>query len=697
MKHVPPGNARGRSYPNLSRMIFAKLMPLSWLLLKLLLVTCAAPEQRTTAPTARPAAPPEASPFVSAPRLEPDHWVDFEQFEPAGDGLTDDAPRLAQALRRCQETQAGLLIDPEKTYYLGTPIDHHFTGVLSIKSAKAGKQATFVLPDQTLMPLRFAAVDGPLQTAPAAEIRPGDSTLVLVNTEGLVPGDLIHIQSDEVWPVERLARKGEYNVVVGVSDTTVTLRHPCQYAYARTEKVVVTHARSATLNLIDLAFHVRDSGDHSTVAVAVYHVQRGLMDHVHLRDAQYAGTEWFGCYESEFRNCLLENANEQGQGYGIALIGGLYANVHHNTAKGCRKLCDFSGDNQRGPSRIGQALGNTAYGEGINSQGNDLFTVQSFCIATHGAADGILIQGNTAIHCQTAFQLRGINVTLDSNRVLGRCITPIALVAGRDHTVTRNVYHSQLGELSPADRETADWQRYPRGVIGLGPDLLPTGRLIIRDNRFDFVRNYGIYGQNLHQACLIENNHFDLNLLGDADPEPVLVFLDGQAAPLTDFHMRNNTWTLSGRSGAALDYQSVVRGKTPPALAPKVIDWPTCELQGVRGSDFLVFKTRLRSPVVDKRIGLKIDKTGSEVRVSGTLFFQFQWSDTPLLEGFPPSSSGQNVPFTYRVDRQPGSLQAMLKGSTGQLQLGAQAGSLGSSFAGGVPFQAVLDFGYQTN
>ncbi len=344
-------------------------------------------------------------------------WVNFAQFQPAGDGKTDDSPKLIQALAYCRLFKVGLLVDPARTYLLATPIAYAFAGTVAIRSAKERQPAVFYLPDSQLSVLSFSAAAGTLNTKLAKEIRLGDKTITLVSTTGLRVGDLIVVRSTVDWPIETLTKKGEYNVVESVVGQVVTLKHPCQDSYIVSEIQAVTNYLSARLDLQDIELNIRKTGNRSVIGLVVSNTQHSRIERVQIKNAQYASSQFYGCYTTEIAHCVFENANEEGEGYGIATVGGLLYDIHDNRSYGCRKLGDFSSNGTGGPTRYSRALRNEAVGEGTTNRGRDLFTTQSFCIATHGGAESILIQENTAINCNTGFQLRGRGVTLSNNRI----------------------------------------------------------------------------------------------------------------------------------------------------------------------------------------------------------------------------------------------------------------------------------------
>ncbi|MGA0557715.1 hypothetical protein ACO2Q8_13755 [Larkinella sp. VNQ87] len=622
-------------------------------------------------------------------RVGADGWVDFAQFKPAGNGTTDDTPKLLHAFDYCRTNKVGLLVDPTKTYLLKTPIDYAFAGTLAIKSKTIGKLAVFLLPDTELFPVLLSAREGDLNTKVTKDIKAGEKTITVASTSGLKVGDLIVIRSTSDWPIESDTKKAECNLVEAISGKVITLRQPCQDTYKASEIKQVVNFQPATLRLQDLEFRVRQTGNNSVVGLGVMNMQNSVIDRVTIRNAQYASSQFYGCYNTEIANCVFEKANEEGQGYGLATVGGILYNVHDNRSYGCRKLCDFSGDSRFGATRNSKAIGNVAVGDGTTNRGNELFRVQSFCVATHGGADGILIQGNTAVNCRTGFQLRGRNVTLRDNKILGMSEVPISLSGGQNHTVTGNVYTSLIG-----DKKNPDYSRYPRAVIGLASTLLADGQIVIKNNTFDFVRNYGIYGDGVRQKCLIQSNHFVFNALGGADPNPVLVYFEEIDRQLTGLQVRDNTF---GSSGAVKLKNLMALVRKSSYANGNLLDWASCEVQGLRASDIVTLKAESGENPVQKSIDkLKIDKKDNVISLSGEFGFKFNTAVRPVFIGMPVTKKPLNQNFTFKVLTDNSSRVGKLAGEKGQVLFGAQAGSYGATYQAKTDFAIGVDLTYST-
>ncbi|WP_128548307.1 right-handed parallel beta-helix repeat-containing protein [Larkinella soli] len=608
-------------------------------------------------------------------RLAATNWVDFAQFKPAGDGATDDSPKFRQALDYCRNNKVGLLVDPTRSYFLKTALDYAFTGTIAIKSKTVGKPAVFHLPDNELYPILLSAQEGPLRTTITRSIKPGEKAITLASTSGLKAGDLIVIRSKTNWPLDEDTKKAEYNIVESVSGKVVNLRHACQDAYSTNEMREVAHFLPASVEFQDLEFRVRKTGNKSVIGLGLLNLQNSTVDRVTIRNAQYASSEYYGCYNIEISNCVFEKANEQGQGYGVALVGGMLYNVHDNRSYGCRKLCDFSGNANHGPSRQSRATGNVAVGEGETNLGNDLFTIQSFCIATHNGADGILIEGNTAVNCQTGFQLRGRNITVKGNRIIGMSLVPISLSGGQNHTVTDNIYTSLLDQNKSA---RVNYDKYPHAVIGLSAALHPEGTLTIRNNTFDFVRNYGIYADGVRQRCIIEGNRFVFNALGDADTEPVLCFFDQIRSPLVNVKVRDNTFTASG-SLKITNHMTLVRHGS--YAGGRLLDWGTCDVQGLRASDVVTLIAETgEKPAKNSIDKVLITKKDNVVTVTGQFGFMFNNPNRPVFSGLPSSGRALSQLFDFKVLNNNSTCKGKVVTDKGQVMFGAQPNSYGATY-----------------
>ncbi|GAB3317295.1 hypothetical protein GCM10027299_08510 [Larkinella ripae] len=622
-------------------------------------------------------------------RLNANSWVDFAQFKPAGNGTSDDTPKLLQAFEHCRKNNVGLLVDPARTYLLKTPIDYAFAGTIAVKSKTIGKPAVFLLPDSDLFPVLLSARGGDLTTKLAKNAKAGDKTITLASTSGLKAGDLIVIQSTKDWPIESDTKKAECNVVESVSGKLIKLKHPCQDDYTTSEVKSVLSFQSATLRLQDIEFQVRKTGNNSVVGLGVMNMQNCVINGVMIRNAQYAASQFYGCYNTEVANCVFEKANEEGQGYGIATVGGLLYNIHDNRSYGCRKLCDFSGDSRFGATRLSKATGNVAVGDGTTNRGNDLFSTQSFCVATHGGADGILIQGNTAINCRSGFQLRGRNIVLNDNRILGLSDVPISLSGGQNHTVTGNTYAAQIG-----DKKNPDYSRYPRAVIGLASALLPDGQITIKNNSFDFVRNYGIYIDGIRQKLVIQGNHFVFNSLGGMDTNPVLVYAEEIKKQLSNLQVRENTFG-SASSVKLKNLMILVRHSS--YSGGSLVDWASCEVQGLRASDIVTLKSEAGENPVQKSIeNLKIDKKDNVISLSGEFGFKFNKEARPVFSGMPATKKPMSQSFNFKVLTDNSSRVGKVAGEKGQVLFGAQATTYGANYQAKKDFAIGVDLRYAT-
>ncbi|MGA0557716.1 right-handed parallel beta-helix repeat-containing protein [Larkinella sp. VNQ87] len=620
-------------------------------------------------------------------------WMDFAWFQPKGDGVTDDSPKLLQALTLCRTRNLGLLVDPTKTYLLQSPINYTFDGTIAIKSRRPGKPAVFALPDARRLPFRMAATAGSFNSRPAVNIFAGDKTMVLANTTGLSVGDLILIQSSTDWPIETGTKKGEYNIVEAISGHTVTLKQPCQDSYTVSEVSAITNFRPARFFLQDIEISVRKTGNRSVIGLSLANLQSSIINRVTIRNAQYSAMEIDGCYATEVAHCVFENANEEGQGYGIATVGGLLYNVHENRSVGCRKLCDFSSGAIGGPTRLSQAVGNVAIGEGTTNTGKDLFSTDSFCIATHGGAEGILIQGNTATNCRTGFQLRGKDITLNGNRILGRSKLPISLTSGQNHVVTNNTYHCLL-KLDGSSGEAPAYANYPSAVIGLSNTLLADGYLTIKNNSFDFVRDYGVYMDGVRQRVLIQYNHFEFNALGGGSPNPVLLLVDQVPARMVGLRVRDNTFNRpSGDLTEVNNLMTLVRADSYPT--GDLLDWPTCEVQSLRADAVLRLTTETaETPTQQSLQQLYIDKKDNTVSLSGSFSFRYRNAVQPVLDGLPATELP--LTFGFGLQNDTSLYVGRVTAGTGQVVFGAQTGSLGGTFNAGTRYSAGVDIRYRT-
>ncbi len=132
----------------------------------------------------------------------------------------------------------------------------------------------------------FSAKSGSLNTTLAREIKTGDRTITLSNTNGLKPGDLIVIQSNVDWPIETGTKKGEYNVVESVSNQTVTVKQGCQDNYPVSDVRSVTNYLPARFELRDIELSVRKTANRPVLGLAVCYMQNSVVERVQIKNAQ---------------------------------------------------------------------------------------------------------------------------------------------------------------------------------------------------------------------------------------------------------------------------------------------------------------------------------------------------------------------------------------------------------------------------
>ncbi|WP_128547167.1 hypothetical protein [Larkinella soli] len=632
-------------------------------------------------------------------RLLPGEDVPIEIWNPAGNGSTNDAAKILSALTyMAANSGRTLTVDPAKTYYLGTAIDFGFAGTIKIRSRQGARKAIFKLPDTALYPLILRASAKSGSTTLSANAAIGSRTVTFTSVTNFAVGDLINIASATNWPIGSGVKKAEQNIIEGISGTTVTLRHPLMDSYLSSETVTISNYNAATVEIDNVEIQCNDTGNNPVTGLALQYLQKSKVTNSVVKGFQYTGIEPKAMYDFEVAGCTISGANETGEGYGIDPLGGLIYNIHDNKFFGNRKAVDFSGSGSAGPSRLGRVYGNTVTGNtGLNTSGTDWFnsattggTSQGF--ACHEAAENIAFYDNDVVDCYEGFQLRGKDITVENNRISGRCTLPFTSSAGLNHTYRGNSYKSLITDDTQPGGITMDYTKYPNAFLGVG--AAPTGYIHFINNNTDFSRNYGVYIDGTNTAAItVKNNTFYFNTLGSADANPPVVQYDATNHQIQRLVVRENV-AIAG-SGVSLRALTVIT--KAGGYSGAAINWANSEVQMLRADNGVLAMTRENgSALTSYNLSrVMINKIDGTFELTGVAYATLAATGKPAITGIPGFVDSVDMYFTFSSHNDTAVYTGLLD-TTPNLVFGHQAGTYGGSFASATEYYLSFNVKYRT-
>ena len=571
--------------------------------------------------------------------------VSFDMWNPAGDGIQNDYIKLLAALNYVKENNAVLVLNSNKTYYIGTPLNYSFAGSIRIRSSDTNKKAVIKLSDAFLFPFQMDAEQKPGTTTAAALIRPGQKSMLVASGVGFAAGDYIGLSSAMNWPLTSAVQKGEWNIVESVAGNVLLLRYPLKDTYALSEKVKVSKWKYASLDINGVEFISTDSGNRSTIGLSLRYLQNSRVTNCVVRNFQTTGVETRACYNFEFANNQVFGTNEVGMGYGFYPLAGFKFIVHDNTFTGGRKGVDVGGAGTLGPAREVSVYRNTTYGSGQTASKTDWFNLdvvggQNMGYAVHEGAEGVSFTDNLSYNTCYGYQLRGKDITVTNNVVHGLCNFPFTTLAGYNHTYEGNEYKSLLTTNATAP----DYKRYPRHIFF--SDASSPGQIIFRNNKADFARDYGVVlnSSKVLSDVVISGNQYVFST-ADASSTPYTVYWSGITKPINKLIVKANSATMAS-SGVR---SSVMRLRRDNAYKNgALLNWETCQVEGLKADDLLTLTNKnTAAPLTYSFTNLLIDKQSKVAQVTGSITFKSTANCRPFLVGIPTIASPTDSEFRF--------------------------------------------------
>lgn len=581
-------------------------------------------------------------------RLGVQSEVPIDWWNPAGDGVRDDYRAFVAALDYAKQNNVDLVLNSNKTYYLGTRLNYSFTGVIRIKSSDNTKKSVIKLSDAYLFPFQINAVQKPGTTTVTTKITPGQQSVTVANGSGFAAGDYVGFSSPLDWPLATSSevQKGEWNIVENVAGNVLLLRYPLNDTYATGERVQVSKWTYASLEINNVEFVCNDSGNRSTVGLSLRNLQNSRVTNCIIRNFQTTGAETRACYNVEFAHNQVFGTNEIGMGYGFYPLAGFRFSVHDNTFTGGRKGVDVGGAGTLGPARETRIYRNTTYGSGKTASGTDWFNLdvvggQNMGYAVHEGAEDVIFTDNVSYNTCYGYQLRGKNVIVRNNRVYGQCNFPFTTLAGYNHTYETNEYQAQL---TPQTAPSADYNKYPRSIFF--SDRAAPGHIIFRNNRADFARDFGVVldGSRVLADVTATGNRFVFSTV-DASATPFTVYWSHITKPLNRLVVNGNVATLV-MTGAQSSSMRLLRDGS--YQTGNLLNWETCEVEGLRADDLLTLSTKTANPQLTYSLtNLRITKQQQTARLTGKLTFTSAVKCRPFLLGMPPRMPNSSTDFRF--------------------------------------------------
>jgi hypothetical protein len=262
--------------------------------------------------------------------------------------------------------------------------------------------------------------------------------VVLNDTEGMEPGDLIHLVSSKLWFWDNRGylKKGEMHRIKKIEGKKVYLDSNTngKYNVGIDESVTAKVYPQISLELSNVSF--AHPSPLKTVMIKVNYTIDANINNVSVSNSQLLGIQLKNTYNSIVNNVKINlgTTKDITSGYGIQDWGGRGTLITNSTFARVRRGVDFSGDT---PSRYGTVTNSIAYGykHGVLASGNSGF-------GTHSTADHITFKNNYVKNFSYGFLSRGTNITVENNVHEGFSRSFIAVSLGNHVNIVNNSYKS---------------------------------------------------------------------------------------------------------------------------------------------------------------------------------------------------------------------------------------------------------------
>ncbi|KKK38786.1 hypothetical protein WQ57_07345 [Mesobacillus campisalis] len=355
-----------------------------------------------------------------------------EQFGANGYDEKPDTKALQEAIDKSDI----LLLKSGATYIIDEPLVSNHT--IEIKSDNQTKTPPIIL--QSSMDSAFVFENKPKFSTKVSEpIYQKDTFVVLNNTKGISPGDLIHLKSSTLWPDDNRGylKKGELQKVLKVEGNKVYFERPMadEYKIDKTEQITAKVYPKLTLKLSNITFSHPEP--YNTVMIDINYASDSIIKNLFVRNSKHTGIILNNTYNTKVSkvNINLGTTKDINTGYGIMDYGGTGTLVTESKFINVRRGVDFSGGT---PSRYGKVTDSRAVGfkPDTLAGGNSGF-------GTHSTAEYISFENNTIENFNYAFLVRGNNVSIIGNSVEGSTRNFIYLSFGDNIKLENNTYDNK--------------------------------------------------------------------------------------------------------------------------------------------------------------------------------------------------------------------------------------------------------------
>jgi preprotein translocase subunit YajC len=260
--------------------------------------------------------------------------------------------------------------------------------------------------------------------------------VMLYDTKGLVPGDLLHLVSSKLWYWDNRnqLKKGELHKITKIEGNKVYLDTNTQenYDVGPDESVTASVYPKMSLELKNITFLHPEP--FNTIMVEINNTSNALLDHISVENSKRIGIFLRNTYQTEVHNANIKLGTTQDvtSGYGISDYGGYGTLITDSVFAKVRRGVDFSGDT---PSRYGKVTNSKAFADenAVLASGNSGF-------GTHSTADHITFENNYVENFIYGFVSRGTNITFINNKHVGMSRSFLAVSFGNHVNILNNQY-----------------------------------------------------------------------------------------------------------------------------------------------------------------------------------------------------------------------------------------------------------------
>ena len=258
----------------------------------------------------------------------------------------------------------------------------------------------------------------------------------VTHTNGVEPGQLLHLQSSELWEDDNrdYLSKGELQRISKVEPERIYFEKSLNDSYdVNKETITINVYENRKLEMSNLSFSYPHPFDSKVDLIYIGRTTDSKLTNIEVKNSKAVGIALDRNYGTTITGASINlgTTREINTGYGIQDSSGAYNKVLNSTFKNVRRAVDFSGVT---PARFGYVGNSKATGPAANSSklawGNSGF-------GTHSTAENIVFENNTVVGFNYSFLSRGKNITITNNSASGT-VTGFAVASYGDNVVVTN-------------------------------------------------------------------------------------------------------------------------------------------------------------------------------------------------------------------------------------------------------------------